>query len=132
MPLRSNPAEWKDDRQRLGAEGEAIAIAHLESEGWQILAHRFRMGHVEIDVIARRDRLVAFIEVKTRLTTHFGSPFEAVTWRKRREIGRVAHAWLDRYGREGDTYRFDAVGVTRIRGQWQVEHLPDAFRLVRP
>ena len=132
MSLRSDPADWKDERQRLGAEGEAVARAHLESDGWRILDHRFRMGRTEIDLVGRRDQIVAFIEVKTRLTTHFGSPFEAVTWRKRREIGRVAHAWLDRYGKPGDIYRFDVVGVTRMRGQWQVEHIPDAFRLLRP
>src|SRR5205085_3779921 len=55
---------------------------HLECEGWCILDHRFRIGHTEIDLIARRETIVAFIEVKTRLTTHFGSPFEA-------EIGRA-------------------------------------------
>jgi putative endonuclease len=132
MSLRSDPADWKDERQRLGAEGEAIAKAHLECEGWRILDHRFRVGHTDLDLIARRENIVAFIEVKTRLTTQFGSPFEAVTWRKRREIGRVAHVWLDRHGKPDDIYRFDVVGVTWMRGQWHVEHLPDAFRLVRP
>jgi putative endonuclease len=90
------------------------------------------MGRLEIDLIARKERLVAFVEVKTRLSTHFGTPFQAVTWHKQREIGRVAQAWMDRHGRATDTYRFDVIGITQVAGRpRRVEHLVDAFRLER-
>jgi len=110
-----------------------VAIQRLEHAGWTIEAHRFRMGRLEIDLVARRGAVVAFVEVKTRFSRKFGSPLEAVTWQKRREIGRVAAAWIDRHGRRGETYRFDVIGVCRRdRGRgWEVQHVEDAFRLER-
>lgn len=87
------------------------------------------MGRLELDLVARREGTVAFVEVKTRLGATFGSPLEAVTAAKRREIARVASAWTDRYGRKGDQYRFDVIGVTRrSRGAPHIEHVEDAFR----
>jgi putative endonuclease len=131
VPLRSDPATWTDRRQLLGLEGEAAALRHLRAGGWAILQHRFRMGRLEIDLVARKGAVVAFIEVKTRRGRRFGSPFEAVTWHKRREIGRVAQAWIDRYGGPGDTYRFDVIGVVRTPRGRTVQHLENAFRLDR-
>ena len=54
-------------------------------------AHRFRLGQHDVDLIARRDPVVAFVEVKTRGTVAFGSPLEAVGWRKR--YRRTAPGW---------------------------------------
>jgi len=81
-----------------------------------------------VDVIARRGRVVAFIEVKTRGSAGFGSPLEAVTWTKRREIVRVARAWMDRYGQPSDVYRFDVIGIRLTAGTPELEHVEDAFR----
>jgi len=129
VPLKSNPDEWADPRHRRGLQGELTAAGFLESRGWEVLAHRFRMGRLEIDLIARRGQTVAFIEVKTRRGLGFGTPFEAVTWAKRREIVRVARAWMDRHGQPGDIYRFDVVGVIDApNGVVTVQHLEDAFR----
>src|SRR4051812_8385149 len=133
MPLRSDPADWKDPRHRQGVEGEEEAMDFLRHAGWVILSHRFRMGRLEIDLVARKGSLGAFVEVKSRLSRQFGSPLEAVTWSKQREIGRVAQAWMDRNGRLGDTYRFDVIGITRLAGgARRIEHVADAFRLSRP
>lgn len=122
--------EWSDPRHRRGMLGERLAWAYLVSCGWEIERHRFRMGRQEIDLVIRRDEVVAFVEVKTRWTAACGSPAEAVGWRKRRAIARVAAAWQDRYGRPGDVYRFDLVAVTPGRcGAPTVEHVEDAWRL---
>jgi putative endonuclease len=132
MSLRSDPSAWKDPRHRQGVEGEEEAMGYLIKTGWVILAHRFRMGRLEIDLVARKGKLVAFVEVKTRLSARFGSPLEAVTWHKRREIGRVAQAWMDRHGTPQDDYRFDVIGLTRVvDGSYRLEHVPNAFSLER-
>ena len=122
--LRSDPQEWTDERQRQGLAGEQQAIRYLASRGWVVLAHRFRVGRLEIDLIARRGRLVTFVEVKARRSDAFGSPLEAVTGAKRRELVKVARAWVDRFGRPSDVYRFDCIALTGGR----LEHLEDAFR----
>ena len=121
--------DWEDPRHRRGVAGERLALAWLTSCGWQIEAHRFRMGRHDVDLVARRGNVVAFVEVKTRADDSFGSPLEAIGWQKRRSIGRVAEAWRLRHGRPGDEYRFDVVTVVGSGGAQTVEHVPDAWRL---
>ena len=122
--LRSDPADWTDDRHKHGLAAEEQAVRYLASRGWLVLAHRWRVGRIEVDIIARRGVLVAFIEVKARRGTSFGSPFEAITGAKRRELVRAARAWVDRFGAPSDIYRFDCIGIT----EGVLEHLEDAFR----
>ena len=122
--LRSDPAEWTDERHKRGLAGEQQAIQYLLSRGWHIVAHRFRVGHTEIDLIVRQGSLVAFVEVKARRGDAFGSPLEAVTGAKRCELVKAARVWVDRYGRPSDVYRFDCIALT----DGKLEHLADAFR----
>ena len=129
MSLKSDPRTWTDARHRRGLEGERVAARYLIARGWRLEGHRFRMGRLEIDLVMRRLDLVVFVEVKTRETTRYGSAVEAVTWTKRREIERVAQAWIERRGRERDTYRFDVIAVTlHTPGGPSVVHVPNAFR----
>lgn len=114
----------------LGDRGEELAARHLAAGGWMVLNRNFRVGRKEIDLVARRGEVVAFVEVKTRSGRGFGHPLEAITWKKRREIQQVAQAWIDRHGRDGDTYRFDAVSVLVMGGGAPlVEHVEDAWRM---
>lgn len=120
-----------DDRQTLGALGERIAARWLRLRGWSVVAARFRSGHRDVDLIVRQGATVAFVEVKTRRGLAYGDPVEAVTWRKRRELVRSAQVWIGRFGRPGDAYRFDVVGVLvegpRTAPRVRVRHVPDAF-----
>jgi putative endonuclease len=116
-------------RQALGRAGEAVAARWLRQRGWRIVAERFRSGRRDLDLIAVRDGTVAFVEVKTRLGTAFGDPVEAVDWRKRRELARSARVWIDRFGRPGQVYRFDVVGVLVEGERVRVRHVEDAFSL---
>ena len=120
-----------------------MAARWLEARGWRIEARRFRSGRRDLDLVARRGALVAFVEVKARRGGAFGDPVEAVHWRKRRELVRSANVWIDRHGRPGDAYRFDVVGVLfgragaldggaapserRARLAVRVRHVADAF-----
>lgn len=114
----------------LGDHGEALAAVHLERAGWTILDRNFRMGRKEIDLVARRGEVVAFVEVKTRAGAGYGHPLEAITWKKRREIQQVAASWVDRFGRPEHTYRFDAVAIFADgAGAPRVEHVEDAWRM---
>lgn len=115
---------------RLGSRGEAAAALHLKRQGWTIAARNYRAGRKEIDLVATRGRVVAFIEVKARSGAGYGHPLESITWRKRREIGQVAADWIGRFGRPDLVYRFDAVAVFEDRaGTLRVEHVEDAWRM---
>src|SRR5947209_19556409 len=96
--LRSDPAEWTDERHKRGLAGEQQAIQYLLSRGWHIVAHRFRVGHTEIDLIGQQGSLVAFVWVKARRGGAFVSPLEAVTGAKRRELVKSARCWVGRGG----------------------------------
>lgn len=114
----------------LGVWGEELAARSLESDGWRVLERNYRLGRHEVDVIAVRLGILAFVEVKTRSTDTFGPPEEAVTHRKRREIEKVARDFLSRH-RPGDvSVRFDVVAiVVTLRGQLvRYDHIEDAWR----
>lgn len=67
------------------------------------------MGRHDLDLIARRGSVVAFVEVKARRSQRFGGGEEAVGARKRHVLERVAWSWIIKYGSVGDQYRFDVV-----------------------
>jgi putative endonuclease len=120
---------WRDPRHRLGVRGEHLAIGYLTAQGWCVLAHRFRLGRHDLDLVMRRDNLIAFVEVKTRTGIEFGAGAEAIGWRKRRTLARLAEVWRARHGRPGDLFRFDLVEVRLFPNrEAEVIHLPDAWR----
>lgn len=112
----------------LGRWGETRAAEHLQGRGFTILHRNFRFRRNEIDLIARQGALVVFVEVKARAGDAFGHPLEAVTRRKRREIERVARAWMQRHGRPGDEYRFDAIAVRGRPDAAELVHVENAWR----
>ena len=114
-------------RQEFGEVGEKVAERWLRQHGWRVLQRRFRNGHRDIDLVAERDGLVAFVEVKARRRNDFGDPVEAVDWRKQRELVRSATVWIDRHGRPNESYRFDVIGVLVDGNSVRVKHIENAF-----
>lgn len=97
--------------------------------GWRIEAHRWRMGRHDLDLIARRGELVAFVEVKARRSARCGAGEEAVGARKRMVLERVAWSWILRHGQAGDQYRFDVLVLSGDGpGARALTHLEDAWR----
>ena len=132
-PPTDQPAEiGKDGRQRLGAGGERLAAEHLERLGYRIVARNYRTRRGELDLVAHRDGLLAFVEVKTRrVSANAGGPFDAVGPRKRAQVRRVAAGWLaqctDRP--RAEDLRFDVIGVTvdGAGGLVSLEHREGVF-----
>lgn len=116
-------------RQALGRDGEEAAARHLEALGWRILERRFRAAGYEIDLVAERGGVLAFVEVKTRRAGGLSPPAAAVDWRKRRRIAAAAHVAASRWGRTARVWRFDVAAVTWGTDGPVVEHLENAFRL---
>ena len=130
---RKPVTEWTDPRHRRGYAGEKAAISHLLKLGWRIEAHRFRLGHHDLDVVARLGSLVAFIEVKTRRSSRFGQAVEAVGARKQAVMARLAELWRLRFGLPGDRYRFDVIAIDEgceSSTSPQLTHIEDAWRSV--
>jgi putative endonuclease len=113
---------------RTGKRAESLAADALERAGWAVLARNWRAGPCELDVVARRGRTVAFVEVRARVNSDFGHPLATITAVKRGALARAAGAWIAAHGRAGDEYRFDAVIVLRGNdGQPNIEHVESAW-----
>jgi putative endonuclease len=93
--------------ERGGRRAERLAAWWLRLKGWRVLAVRARTPVGEIDLIARRGRVLAFIEVKARATED-DAALALDAWRLRR-VARAAEALAPRYARDGDTIRIDAL-----------------------
>ena len=101
-----------DPRRTRGIDGEDQAARWYEAEGYQVLTRNWRCREGEIDLIARRGRTVVFCEVKSRSSTTFGAPVEAVTRTKQLRLRRLAARWLEEGGaRPPGEIRFDVVSV---------------------
>ncbi len=126
---------WRRPRQRdetpedsLGKLGEDIAVRFLANEGFRIIDRNYRSPSGEIDIIAERDDVLHFIEVKTRSTLGQFSPEDAVNLEKRRHIRRVARDYLRPF-RQPSPSTFDVVSVV-LRPDGRIEILElhrDAF-----
>jgi len=119
-------------RQAFGELGERIAERWLRRRGWRVVQRRFKTGHRDIDLVVERDGTVAFVEVKARRGADFGGPVQAVNHRKRKELERSALVWIDRHGKEAESYRFDVVGVLLQGADVRICHVENAFNLASP
>lgn len=112
-----------------GELGERVAARWLEGQGFTVRDRRWRSGHRDIDVVAQRDDLIAFVEVKTRAAMEFGDPVEAVHVQKQRSLSRSAREWIAKHPDEQATYRFDVIGVLlKDRKVW-IRHVTNAFEV---
>jgi putative endonuclease len=112
----------------LGESGEDLACAALERRGYAILERRYRTRIGEIDIVARDGDVLVFVEVKTRRSSRFGQPTEAVTVAKRRRVALMAADYLARRRPRDSPCRFDVVAVTiGEHGPPCVDVIPGAF-----
>ncbi|MFV0251727.1 MAG: YraN family protein [Beutenbergiaceae bacterium] len=108
----------------VGRTGERDAAGWLRRSGMEILDTNWRCRYGELDIVARdRDTLV-FVEVKTRTSTAYGHPAEAVTGVKLARLRRLATAWLQQHSQHASAIRIDVIAVLSPAGQDpMIEHL---------
>ena len=112
----------------LGARGEALAALCLVEGGMELIDRNWRCRHGELDIVARDGDVVAFVEVKTRSGTGYGSPAESVTYVKQQRIRKLALMWLEERGSPWVRVRFDVVAILMTReGDPVVSHLRGVF-----
>lgn len=98
-------------RLALGAAGEARAADWYRRRGWTIEARNWRCAAGELDLVVRKGRVTAFVEVKTRRTDRFGGPAEAVTPAKQQRLRALALHYVAAHPRRRGTLRFDVVAI---------------------
>ncbi len=113
--------------QALGNYGERIAADRLVAAGMTILDRNWRCPEGEIDIVARDGDVLVVCEVKTRRSTAFGGPLEAITPIKAQRLRRLAACWLRAHDVHPAEIRIDVIGVLRPdRGPAEVDHVRGA------
>jgi putative endonuclease len=99
-------------RRALGAAGEEAAAAWYLARGYTVVARNWRCREGELDLVLRRGTVCVFCEVKSRSSTAFGAPVEAVTAAKQARLRRLAARWLaDQPPPRPAQLRFDVASV---------------------
>lgn len=110
----------------LGQDGEEAAARYLMFEGYSLLERNWRVGHLEVDIIAERRGLLVFAEVKTRSSDSTVLPEARVDREKRGRLLGAAAAYLSLTG-EDRQIRFDILSVTGQAPSFTVRHIENAF-----
>jgi putative endonuclease len=110
------------EAEQRGRGAETLACWYLRLKGWRILARRARVPGGEVDLVARRGRTIAFVEVKQR-SSDDAAAMALDQWRLRR-VAVAAERLAARYMREGDDIRIDAIFIVPRR--WP-RHLPNVW-----
>ncbi|MFH0898501.1 MAG: YraN family protein [bacterium] len=111
----------------LGAKGEQAVSLWLQQFGYTILTRNFNSKYGEIDIIACKDDVVAFIEVKTRLTEYFPIS-NTVTRSKQKKLAQTAKIFVLQNKISNKVLRFDVATVTPINQSYQIHYIQNAFQ----
>ncbi|MDZ5252636.1 YraN family protein [Clostridium sp. LIBA-8841] len=121
----------KKYNKSIGSYGEEISVDFLKKDGYSILEKNFNCSSGEIDIIALRNEILSFIEVKSRFTKSFGNPKESVTCHKQRRIIAASKYYLHLKKLYNYYIRFDVIEINfNFDGsEYELNFLKDAFRL---
>ena len=116
------------EHNRIGHIGEEKAVDLLQKKGYKILETNWRMGHLEVDIIASYNNEIIFVEVKTRTSSIGRTPEDAVDENKKRHLTAAANAYL-KYKKETRNLRFDVVGIIINKDDEivDIQHYENAF-----
>lgn len=116
------------NKREIGNEGEDLAVEFLEKKGYEIIERNYRYGRGEIDIIAKDDDVLVFVEVKLRKNLEFGPPEAAFTAAKQKQVRRVAELYLGEHEIKDTVCRMDAVAIQMLFGKVKyINHMENAF-----
>jgi putative endonuclease len=115
-------------RKTFGQRGEQTAADYLKSRGYSIVETNWRCPHGEIDVIARQDAMMIFVEVRTRRTDSTEQPFESITPAKQKRLQKLAYAYLSAHQLKHIAWRIDLIAIAWPRsGEPIIEHVENGL-----
>ena len=111
----------------VGRAAETAAATYLEERGYRVLARNWRTRWHEVDIVARSDLGVHFVEVKYRRSDHYGSGFDYITADKANRLRRAALYWVQQ-NRYSGPYQIDVMSVSGALERMNLEYLPNAIQ----
>lgn len=114
--------------KRTGAFGEDLAEKFLKKNGYEIIARNYKYGHLEIDIIAKKDKIISFVEVKTRRSHSYGPGEEAVNDTKQGHIKKVAEDFITKHvNSDSFDFRFDVIVIEISNNSTRIRMIENAF-----
>jgi len=111
----------------LGRKGESLAKAHLQNTGYEVIDENWTHDRAEIDLVAYKEGMIIFAEVKTRTGNWFGEPEDFVDTRKQKLLVKAADEYIYRINHQGEV-RFDIIAVLFDKqNNYTLKHIEDAF-----
>ena len=117
------------ERLELGQLGEALALKKMKDLGYKCIIRNYRCSLGEVDLIAKDGKTLVFVEIKTRRRKSLGYAKEAITERKKRQLSKVALAYMKANDCSHMKSRFDVVAINIINGKSEIEVVRNAFDL---
>lgn len=111
---------------QIGKKGEEEAVLYLLTLGATILERNYRYDRAEIDIIAKIEDVIVFIEVKTRTQNEHGNPEDFLSLAQQKRIVKAANYYLESIPENLDI-RFDIIAIIKNK---ELEHIEDAFFLI--
>ena len=119
------------NKRQVGDYYESMACTYLRQNGARILERDYRAFHGDIDIIAMDGKYLSFIEVKYRKDVRFGTPEDAVTFSKRRQICKLSKLYLFSKNKSTDIpIRYDVIAITDIDNTATIRWYKNAFEYV--
>jgi putative endonuclease len=118
----------KSNKRDIGKEGEDLAAEYISKKGYEILERNYHYGHGEIDIIAKKNGVLVFIEVKSRINLEYGEPEYAINKKKIQQIKKMAELYLFDKEKEEVDCRFDVIAILlEPKSSPQITHYENAF-----
>ena len=127
---KERTVEDRREAVEFGKTGEQMAAKYLVDQGYTILEHGYRKGHLEIDLIALDKEELVIVEVKTRASDTVFRPEDAVGHRKRLAMIRLGNQYVKSHGRK-ENVRLDVISIVSNDGGTEIRHIKDAFNVMK-
>nr|WP_321221145.1 YraN family protein [uncultured Psychroserpens sp.] len=114
------------DHNELGKKGEELAVNFLLKNDYEILAKNYVYQKAEVDIIAKKDNILAIVEVKTRTSKDFGDPQQFLKPKQIQRIIKAVDYFVNDNSMDVDV-RFDIIAIVLNKKGMSLEHLEDAF-----
>ena len=114
------------EHNELGTLGEELALEFLEKNGYEILETNWTFQKAEVDIIAKKDTVLAVIEVKTRSSIEFGLPQDFVKPKKIQLLVKAINEYVISNDLDHEV-RFDIIAIQKENNGFIIEHIEDAF-----
>ncbi len=118
-----------NEKQTLGQQGERTALLFLKTRGFTILETNYKTKQAEIDIIAKDNDTICFIEIKTRRSVKKGLPRESVTYSKQKKIITGAMFYLKKHKLMESKIRFDVIELLAKNTRFTVNLIQHAFQI---